>query len=191
MKQDNQNKDIIEEGAELTPDEIIQTNTEEELEQEADATEENSTAELDPIAQLRAELADANDRLLRTTAEYDNFRKRSSRERENLYPEAEAGIISKVLTIYDNFDRAVEAPCTDSEYQKGMELIHQSFSEMLSTLGVEEIGKEGDSFDPALHNAVMHVEDETLGENVVAQVLQKGWKRGEKILRYAMVKTAN
>ncbi len=170
-------QEVIEETEETITPEVVE--------------EAEAEIELDPMEKLQAELADASDRLLRTVAEYDNFRKRSARERENLYPEAEAGIIARFLTLYDNFDRAVEAPCSDSEYQKGMELIHKSFAEVLESLGVEAVGSEGDTFDPNLHNAVMHVEDETLGENVVAQVLQKGWRRGEKILRYAMVKTAN
>ena len=91
----------------------------------------------------------------------------------------------------DNFQRAMEAPCTDEKFKEGMEMILRAFQDTLKGLGVEEIGEEGEPFDPLKHNAVMHVEDDSLGENVVAQVLQKGYRRGDRVLRFAMVTTAN
>ena len=145
----------------------------------------------DPMALLQQELDETKDRLMRTLAEYDNFRKRTQKEREALYPEAEAGVLTKFLPFMDNFERAMQAECADPDFKKGMEMIHQSFTEIFASMGVEPIGQEGETFDPNLHNAVMHEENPDLGENVVSMVLQKGWKRGEKILRYAMVKTAN
>ncbi|MBR5558862.1 MAG: nucleotide exchange factor GrpE [Oscillospiraceae bacterium] len=145
----------------------------------------------DPVAELQKELDETKDRLMRTLAEYDNFRKRTQKEREGLFPEAEAGVLTRFLPFMDNFERAMQAECADPDFKKGMEMIYQSFCEIFSSMGVEPIGNEGETFDPNLHNAVMHEENPDLGENVVSMVLQKGWKRGEKILRYAMVKTAN
>ena len=145
----------------------------------------------DPVALLQKELDETKDRLMRTLAEYDNFRKRTQKEREGLYPEAEAGVLTRFLPFMDNFERAMQAECADPDFKKGMEMIYQSFAEIFASMGVEPIGQEGEAFDPNLHNAVMHEENPDLGENVVSMVLQKGWKRGEKILRYAMVKTAN
>ena len=148
-------------------------------------------AQPDPLAQLQEEKDAVNDRLLRVMAEYDNFRKRSAKERESLYPEAEAGVITRFLPFADNFERAMLSECADPEFKKGMELIWQAFEEILKDLRVEPVGEPGEPFDPKLHNAVMHIEDEALGENVIAEVFQKGYRRGERILRYAMVKTAN
>lgn len=149
------------------------------------------TPEPSELEKAQAEIERLNDQLLRTLAEYDNYRKRSAREREALYPEAEAGILVKVLPVMDNFQRAMEAPCTDEKFKEGMEMILRAFQDTLKGLGVEEIGEEGEPFDPLKHNAVMHVEDDSLGENVVAQVLQKGYRRGDRVLRFAMVTTAN
>ncbi|HIY08257.1 MAG TPA: nucleotide exchange factor GrpE [Firmicutes bacterium] len=177
----------------------------EEPAKEVPETEETSCPEGDPsqaplpeetpepseLEKAQAEIERLNDQLLRTLAEYDNYRKRSTREREALYPEAEAGILVKVLPVMDNFQRAMEAPCTDEKFKEGMEMILRAFQDTLKGLGVEEIGEEGEPFDPLKHNAVMHVEDDSLGENVVAQVLQKGYRRGDRVLRFAMVTTAN
>ena len=133
--------------------------------------------------QLQKQLDELNDRLLRTMAEYDNYRKRSIKEKDAIYPQAKA--------IIDNFERAMQAECADEAFKKGMEMIFQSFMKTMTDLSVEEIGKVGEQFNPDLHNAVMHIEDETLGENVVAQVLQKGYRIGERVVRYAMVQVAN
>ena len=164
---------------------------EQEVEEAAETQAGREEPQPDPMAELQKELDETKDRLMRTLAEYDNFRKRTQKEREALYPEAEAGVLAKFLPFMDNFERAMQAPCADSDFQKGMEMIYQSFTEIFASMGVEPIGEEGELFDPNLHNAVMHEENPDLGENVVSMVLQKGWKRGEKILRYAMVKTAN
>ena len=170
-------------------EEVVEEVVEETLpEAEAAPAEE---VQPDPVALLQQELDETKDRLMRTLAEYDNFRKRTQKEREGLFPEAEAGVLAKFLPFMDNFERAMQAECADPDFKKGMEMIYQSFCEIFAAMGVEPIGEEGETFDPNLHNAVMHEENPDLGENVVAMVLQKGWKRGEKILRYAMVKTAN
>ena len=172
--------------------ETQQPETEAAVEQEVEATAEpQAEPQPDPMVELQKELDETKDRLMRTLAEYDNFRKRTQKEREALYPEAEAGILAKFLPFMDNFERAMQAPCADPDFKKGMDMIYQSFNEIFQSMGVEPIGQEGEPFDPNLHNAVMHEDNPDLGENVVSMVLQKGWKRGEKILRYAMVKTAN
>lgn len=141
--------------------------------------------------QLQKQLDELNDRLLRTMAEYDNYRKRSIKEKDAIYPQAKADTVEKFLPIIDNFERAMQAECADEAFKKGMEMIFQSFMKAMTDLSVEEIGKVGEQFNPDLHNAVMHIEDETLGENVVAQVLQKGYRIGERVVRYAMVQVAN
>jgi len=143
------------------------------------------------LEQLHAEYDALSDRYLRLAAEYDNFRKRSARERDQIWPEVTAAVLMQFLDVADNFERALEAPCSDAEYQKGMEMTYRSLDDALTHLGAEAFGAQGDPFDPALHNAVLHVEDETLGTQVVAQVLKKGYRLGDKILRYAMVKVAN
>lgn len=142
--------------------------------------------------QILTEERDAlNDRLLRTLAEYDNYRKRSAKEKEELFQYITAQTVSKFLPVLDNLERALVAETSDSEYKKGVEMIYTAFQDTLQELQVEEIGAEGETFNPDIHDAVMHVEDESAGENVVVQVLQKGYRIGGKILRFAMVKTAN
>ena len=131
------------------------------------------------------------DKYLRLMAEYDNFRKRSAREKDEIYATAAAGVLLKLLSVQDNFERARQYGCGTAEFAKGVELIEKEFTDILTSFGVEPFGEVGDSFDPQMHHAVMHIEDENLGENVVAVVLQKGYKMGEKILRCAMVQTAN
>ncbi|WP_343252346.1 nucleotide exchange factor GrpE [Ligaoa zhengdingensis] len=141
--------------------------------------------------QLAEQVEQLNDRLMRTLAEYDNYRKRSQKERTELYPEAVAATVAKFLPVVDNFERALESACSDADFKKGVEMIYTSMMECLKGLGVEEIEAQGAVFDPNFHNAVMHIEDEALGENVVASVFQKGYKIGERVLRHAMVQVAN
>ncbi len=172
-------------------EEIVEEVLDEETAFETQTDQPEEEQQPDPMAELQKELDETKDRLMRTLAEYDNFRKRTQKEREALYPEAEAGVLTRFLPFMDNFERAMQAECADPDFKKGMEMIYQSFGEIFSSMGVEAIGAEGEPFDPNLHNAVMHEENPDLGENVVSMVLQKGWKRDEKILRYAMVKTAN
>lgn len=134
---------------------------------------------------------DLNDKHLRIMAEYDNYRKRSQKEREEIYPNATAAAVGKFLPVVDSFERAAAFPHADDDFGKGFDMIYQNLKDVLTSLGVEEIGAVGDTFDPAIHNAVMHIEDETLGENVVSAVMQKGYRFGDKVIRYAMVQTAN
>jgi len=128
---------------------------------------------------------------LRLAAEYDNFRKRTTKEKEQSYGNGKADAVTKMLPIYDNLERALNQPTEDAAYKKGVELTMNELVKIFTGLGVEIFGAPGDAFDPALHNAVMHIEDESLGENVIAQVFQKGFKLGDKVVRFAMVQAAN
>ena len=139
---------------------------------------------------LKKELAETSDKYLRMLAEYDNFRRRTQKEKEGIYADAYESALSAVLPVADNLERA--ALCTDGEsLSDGVKMIIKQFSEALGKLGVEAYGARGDAFDPVVHNAVMQIEDEELGENTVAEVLQKGYKKGDRILRHAVVKIAN
>ena len=137
--------------------------------------------------QLNAE----RDRYLRLLAEYDNYRKRSTRERENIYSDALTDTVTKFLPVYDNLVRALEQSTADEAYRRGVELIMTQFNDILTKLGVTPIDALGQKFDPTLHNAVMHEEDAKKGENEIVQELQKGFKLGDKVIRFAMVKVAN
>lgn len=142
------------------------------------------------LEEAAAALAAANDQHLRLAAEYENFRKRSAKERELLFSESLSDALSAFLPVIDNLERA--AQFTDGEsVAKGVSMTLNAVSETLQKLGVTEIEAEGKPFDPEVHYAVFHVEDESLGENVVAEVVQKGYRKGDRILRYAMVKVAN
>ena len=132
-----------------------------------------------------------HDAHLRIAAEYDNFRKRTVKEKEASYGNGKADAVAKMLPIYDNLERALNQPTEDAAYKKGVEMTMTELVKIFTGLGVEIFGSEGDAFDPNLHNAVMHVENEELGENVIAQVFQKGFKIGEKVVRFAMVQVAN
>ena len=128
---------------------------------------------------------------LRIAAEFDNFRKRTIKEKEASYGNGKADAVAKMLPIYDNLERALNQPTEDAAYKKGVEITMAELLKIFAGLGVEVFGAPGDPFDPNLHNAVMHIDDETLGENVLAQVFQKGFKIGEKVVRFAMVQVAN
>lgn len=162
-------------------------------EDEAAVPEENTAPEPErtELELLNAKNKELNDKYLRLMAEYDNFRKRSQKERDDIYPNAMSTAVGKFLPALDNLERAAAFPHGDDDFGKGFDLIYQSFKEILASIGVEEIGEVGEEFNPATHHAVMHIEDEALGENVVAAVLQKGYRLGDKIIRYAMVQTAN
>ena len=140
---------------------------------------------------LKLELDTKNDQLMRTAAEFDNFKKRTEREKASVAEFAKAGLIKQLLPILDNIDRASAADHDSADYIKGIEMIVKQFEGIVVNLGIEEIAKAGDKFDPNFHEAVMHIEDETLGENVIADVLQKGYKIGDTVIRPAMVQVAN
>ena len=136
--------------------------------------------------------ADLKNQLLRTAAEYDNYRKRSQREREQAYTDAVSRAVTALLPTYDNLERALKAETADTEYKKGVELTMTQLTESLKGINVTVIdATAGTAFDPNFHNAVMHVEDENLGENVIAETFQQGFQIGDKVIRHAMVKVAN
>ena len=161
----------------------------EETEQEAPA--EETAKQPDALAELQKKLDEANDRLLRTAAEYDNFRRRSQKEKEAIYTDSKAEIIGKLLPVIDNFERAAAADADAENYKKGIEMTVKQLLDALTAMGVEAYGAAGDAFDPNIHNGVMHVDDETLGENVVTDVFIKGYKVGDKVIRHASVRVAN
>ena len=140
---------------------------------------------------LRQQLAAEQDKYLRMAAEYDNYRKRSMKEKDHIYNDGVADTLTKILPIYDNLERALQQQTADEAYKKGVEMIMTAMKETLTKCGVTEFGEVGETFDPAFHNAVMHVEDENLGENTIECVFQKGFRIGEKVVRFAMVRVAN
>ena len=138
------------------------------------------------------QLETSKDQFLRLSAEYDNYRKRTTKEKENIYQDAKADTIKEFLAVYDNLERAAAAEGgEDSPHKKGLDLIFSQFKELLKKLGVEEIEAKGRPFDPEKMNAVMHIDDEAYGENEVAQVFQAGFQMGDKVIRYAIVQVAN
>ena len=132
-----------------------------------------------------------HDSYLRLAADYDNFRKRTIKEKELSYGNGKADAIEKLLPVYDNLERALNQPTEDEAYKKGVEMTMTQLVGIFTGLGVEIFGNVGDAFDPNIHNAVMHTEDESLGENTISQVFQKGFKLGDKIVRFAMVQVVN
>ena len=158
-------------------------------EKKEEAAEEQEISELDAI---KNELKEKEDKFLRLAAEYDNFRKRSVKEKSEIYSSSKADVINEILPIIDNFERASQNSEADFDaYKKGIELIFNQFISVLSKFGVESYGEPGDEFDPSIHSAVMSVTDDTLGDNVIAEVFSKGYKLGDKIIREAVVKVAN
>jgi molecular chaperone GrpE len=146
------------------------------------------TPEVDPWEQKYNE---EHDSYLRLAADYDNFRKRSAKEKEALYSMGKADAVEKLLPVYDNLERALNQQTQDEAYKKGVEMTMTQLTQIFEGLGVEIFGAVGDEFDPNLHNAVMHTEDEEAKENTITQVFQKGFKLGEKVVRFAMVQVAN
>ena len=141
---------------------------------------------------LTSELNETKDRLLRVMAEYDNFRKRSQKEKEMAYGDTKASTIAEFLPVYDNFTRAMSAEVSDLDsFRKGMEMIFNQYGETFKKLGVESFGEKGEEFDPNIHNAVMHGEDENLPENSISDVFSTGYKMGDRVIRPAIVKVVN
>lgn len=142
------------------------------------------------LDEAKAKIAESEDKYMRMYAEYDNFRRRAAKEREGVYTDAYSDAITQILPMLDNMERATKFTDADAVKQ-GVEMILKSFTDTLTSMGVTEIEAQGKEFDPNLHNAVMHIEDENVGENIVVEVLQKGYMKGDKVIRYAMVKVAN
>ncbi|MBO5396249.1 MAG: nucleotide exchange factor GrpE [Clostridia bacterium] len=157
-----------------------------------ETAEENTLDERDAIIEeLNKKLLEANDKYLRTVAEYDNFRKRSQKEKEAIFSDSKTDIIGKLLPVIDNFERAASAETDLESYKKGIEMTVNQLLDVFKSLGVEAYGEKGEEFDPNIHNGVMHIDDETLGENVISDVYMKGYKMGDKVIRHATVIVAN
>ncbi len=155
---------------------------------ETKAAEETAEAEVVPETDLKdAEIADLKDKLLRNMAEFDNYRKRTAKERLDIAADITAKNLTEFLPVIDNLERALGTECTDPNYKKGIELIHESFVTALTNMGVEAIVSDGEPFDPAYHQAVQQVEDDSKESGTVATTFMKGYKIGEKVLRFAMV----
>lgn len=154
---------------------------------EGKAAEEKKEEQSSPAEELKG----ANDRYLRLLAEYDNYRKRSQKEKDGLYADIKSDTVAKFLPVYDNLVRALAQSTEDEAYRRGVEMIMAQFNTTLEKLGATRIDCLGQKFDPSLHNAVMHVEDEEKGENEIVEVFQEGFMMGEKVIRFAMVKVAN
>ncbi|MBQ9375602.1 MAG: nucleotide exchange factor GrpE [Ruminococcus sp.] len=164
---------------------------EEQPEQTKEKTKKEDKKEKSQEEKLSEQLKDSQDKYLRLMAEYDNFRKRSAKERLEINGAVTANVIGEILPVFDNFERALETETTDESYKAGVEMIFNQFRDMLKKLNVEVIDPTGETFDPHIANAVNQIEDPELGENVVAQTFQKGYKIGDKVIRYAMVVVAN
>ena len=171
---------------------VEEAKQEPEVKVEAEAAEEvteEPKVEAKPAA--NDELKAANDRYLRLMAEYDNYRKRSQKEKDSLFSDIKADTVAQFLPVYDNLVRALNQQTEDEAYKKGVEMIMNQFNATMDKLGVTEIESLGAKFDPTMHNAVMHCEDEDKGENEIVEVFQKGFKLGDKVIRFSMVKVAN
>ena len=190
-------KEKTEAAAEETAKEKTAPETEEKTEaEEKPETEEKPEAEGKPAEETAGQpkdpgLAALNDKYLRLYAEYDNFRKRSQKEKDALYADVKASAVMAFLSVYDNLVRALAQSTEDEAYKKGVEMIMAQFRATMEKLGVKEMDCLGQKFDPAFHNAVMHVDDEEKGENEIVEVFQQGFMLGDKVIRFAMVKVAN
>ena len=166
---------------------------EQDVKQEAAAEPEETAVDplLSELESLKDQVAGQEDKYLRLAAEYDNYRKRTAKEKESLWTDVKADTAGAFLPVYDNLERALKQDTADEAFKKGVEMTMNQLKEVLTKLGITEIPAQGQPFDPKYHNAVMHVEDESLGQNVVAEVFQTGFQCGEKVIRFALVKVAN
>lgn len=198
IKNEELKDELVEENVakpdEVEANEAVETQEPEDASKEAENTGEDELDMLkkvkDENKKLQEEIDVMKDRLLRITAEYENYRKRTTKEKEGIYSDAYVDVLKEVLPILDNLERAVAAEGSLEDLRKGIEMTIKGCQDSFAKLGVEEIDASGE-FDPNLHNAVMHIEDENLGKNIVAEVFQKGYKKDEKIIRHTMVKVAN
>ena len=155
---------------------------------------EETAAEEKPQAEeneFEKKYNDVNEKYMRTLAEYDNYRKRTIKEKESIYPEAKAVVVEKFLPVMDNFERALDSAENKDAFYEGIVMLKKQMDDVLTALGVEEIKAVGEVFNPELHNAVMHIDDEAAGENIIVEEFQKGYKIGDRVVRHSMVKVAN
>lgn len=186
-QQEMENKEPMDQS----PEETVETPAPEAAEAQEPAPEEEAPQPAGEAEKLQEALREKEDQYLRLLAEYDNYRKRSQKEKESLYTDIRSETVEKFLPVYDNLERALAQETQDAAFKKGVEMTMNQLVSVMEKLGVVSFGAAGEAFDPQLHNAVMHVEDEALGENVIAEVFQKGFKVGDKVVRFAMVKVAN
>ena len=181
-----ENEQAVEQAEQMEPETVTEEVTE-------GAAPETDTPDplLSELEALKDTLAQKEDQYLRLAAEYDNYRRRAQKEKTDAYQSAKSDAVLAFLPVYDNLERALKQETADEAYKKGVEMTMNGLKEVLSKLGVEEIPALGQTFDPNLHNAVMHVEDENAGENTVVEVFQAGFQSGDKVIRFAMVKVAN
>ena len=196
MSDEKKNEEVIEETVAAQPEaeEPMKEAPKEEKKEKGkkDKADKKKEEPAEPKEEKKSEPAPAqSDAYLRLLAEYDNYRKRSQREKDALYADIRADTLKSFLPVYDNLMRALNQSTADEAYRKGVEMIMAQFNKTLEGLGVERIESLGKTFDPALHNAVMHVDDETKGENEIVEVFQEGFRLGDKVIRFAMVKVAN
>ena len=187
-------EEVADENNDADTNKIADEAQDNEKETSSEAKQESTVEEKpEPTAEekLTKELDEQKDKYMRLAAEYDNFRKRSAKERLDISATTIGNTVSEILPVFDNFERALNAETTDEKYKSGVEMIFNQFGEALKKLGVEIIDPLGETFDPNIANAVNQIEDDNLGENEVAEVFQKGYKIGDKIIRYAMVVVAN
>lgn len=190
-KNDKQN------AAENTPEKDVNQTPETPQEETAEVPEEQeiftvTREQMEKMEGLAKALAAEQDKYLRLAAEYDNYRKRTAKEKESLYTDAKIDTVNALLGVYDNLERGIaQYGDEESPHRKGLEMVFSQFKESLKKLGVETMDAVGQPFDPEKHNAVMHIEDESYGENTVVEVLQQGFTLGDKVLRFAIVKVAN
>ena len=187
----NNEKETNQEPLENTPQEEPVETAPETAEAPDAAEAPEAAGQPSEVEQLQQTIREKDDQYLRLLAEYDNYRKRSQKEKENAWTTARADTIKELLPVYDNLERALKQETCDEAYAKGVEMTMNQLKSVLEKLGVEEIPAQGQPFDPNFHNAVMHMEDEAFGENMVAEVFQAGFKLGEKVIRHALVKVAN
>ena len=191
-EQEPQTEEVKEEKVEAAAEEIKDEAKAEPKEDKKDKKQKKESKKEAEIKETAEKLIQAEkEKYLRLCAEYDNFRKRSQKEKEGLYGDIKSDTVSKFLPVYDNLARALAQSTEDEAYRKGVEMIMNQFNTTLEKLGVSRIESLGQKFDPSLHNAVMHVDDEEKGENEIVEVFQEGFKYGEKVIRFAMVKVAN
>lgn len=168
-----------------------QTDKQEETKEKPEKAGKKKKNEPTELEQAKEAQAKEHEQYLRLAAEYDNFRKRTQREKDSIYQDAVADTAKKFLPVYDNLERALKNETADEAYKKGVEMTMNELVKILNGIGITAFGAAGETFDPQRHNAVMHIEDESFGENVIAEVFQTGFIMGEKIIRFAMVKVAN
>ena len=192
-KQVSEEKEILNEEQEELSKEQADQQTEQQTDAQAEPEEEQTEPEeeLTPEEKLQKELDEQKDKMLRLMAEYDNFRKRTAKERLELTDNVKASTVTEILPMIDNFERALGTECADENFKKGIEMIYKQFTDALGRLGVKPMELEGTEFDPNIATAVSTVENEELGENTVAQVLQNGYTIGDKVVRPAVVIVAN